>query len=939
MATRTANGRASARPRFSAASPWIVLLLGVALSFWGWHQARGYSRDAAASRLQLQLHDRTAVFQTETQSLAVALDNVRLFLDHAGVVDRESFHLFTKPLLERNRALVALTWNPRVLHSDRQAFEDEGRAHGYPGFRITERQANAGETMMPAARRSHYFPVLWVEPRTDYENALGFDVLSEANRRTAIELSARTNQLTVTAPIQLGENDNSAYGVLAVLPQFRPRSEANQPSGVITGVVRVQDLLDRALSAFEDLPFDLEVWDISSPAGPRRVAQATPHAGTRERVETGSYASAFVSWGGRVWEARAFPTQDFLHASAAPILLGIAGLLLSALAAIYVATLNKRRHRAERLVRNRTSELAAANATLRTEAAQRIAAQEQLTEHQSQLEEHVEERTRDLRRANSALKGEVELRTRAEKALHGSNHSLRLTLEAVSEGVGDWDLEGGQFFLSDRALETLGFNGKDVTAAEERTRIWEDSLHPDDRPRHSKALIDCIKGDSDRLEVVVRRHTRTGECLWFEELGKVVARDASGQALRMLATSRDVTRRMQAKQEKELLDRRMREAQKLESLGILSGGIAHDFNNLLAGMMGNVELAIAKSASDPQITSLLNETHLGGARAAELVQQMLAYTGKAPFKVERLDLAEIVQEMLALLTASISKKAELIVDTNSAPVEGDPVQIRQVVMNLITNASEALPDEGGEIVITTGSAAVSSKELIRARAGGDLKPGNYPFLEVRDTGVGMDEHVLAQMFDPFFSTKLAGRGLGLAATLGIVQGHSGALFIDSIPDQGTCARVVFQLPTVKQPKSQDAQTSTSTAMVSGQTVLVIDDEPILRKLMRISLEAAGLTVLQARNGLEGLEIVTERAEQISLIIVDATMPVMDGAQFLAAVKSVSKVPVILTSGYSELDLRQQFSAPDISGFLAKPFRIEELLSLVSNLLAIPEASS
>jgi len=280
----------------------------------------------------------------------------------------------------------------------------------------------------------------------------------------------------------------------------------------------------------------------------------------------------------------------------------------------------------------------------------------------------------------------------------------------------------------------------------------------------------------------------------FERTSRPLLR--SGRPAGRVWAFRDVTRRRQEEEERRQLELRVQQGQKLESLGIMAGGIAHDFNNLLAGIQGNAELALLDLPADSPVRHHLKDAQEAAERAADLTSQMLAYSGKAHFAVEPLDLACLVEETARLLKAVVSKKARLEYALEEVPaVEANATQLRQVVMNLITNASDALEDTEGVIRIRTGLILAGAEKLSELRLGDGLAPGRYAFVEVSDTGCGLDEDVADRIFDPFFSTKFAGRGLGLAAALGIMRGHRGAIDVNSEPGRGTTIRVLLP-PTV-----------------------------------------------------------------------------------------------------------------------------------------------
>ena len=410
---------------------------------------------------------------------------------------------------------------------------------------------------------------------------------------------------------------------------------------------------------------------------------------------------------------------------------------------------------------------------------------------------------------------------------------------------------------------------------------------------------------------------------------------ADGSVYAVCAINADVTDQKQAEEEKKKLEAQIQQAQKLESLGVLAGGIAHDFNNLLMGILGNTGLALLELDPDSPVRSHLRDVERTSKRAADLCKQMLAYSGKGRFVVQPLDISQLVIDMTHLLQVSISKKATLDEDfTPGLPAfEADATQIRQVVMNLITNASEALGDDSGTIAIRTGVKQCDAAYLAQTYLAEQLEPGPYVFLEVRDSGSGMDRETRERIFDPFFSTKFAGRGLGLAATLGIVRGHQGALEVESAPGQGTVFRVLF--PASEKPAAATAAESDAGAEAAPDagTILVVDDEVMVLTIARQVLERAGYRVLTANDGEEGLEIFQRRAKDISLVLLDATMPRMDGDETFRRMRDVKgDLRVLLTSGYNEKEATRELAGPGLAGFIQKPYAPAALLSKVREVM-------
>ena len=453
-------------------------------------------------------------------------------------------------------------------------------------------------------------------------------------------------------------------------------------------------------------------------------------------------------------------------------------------------------------------------------------------------------------------------------------------------------------------------------------------------------IAELVPHVADQTLDVIRTALDTGETQMFEYSLPMPEGERHFEARHVplgrdeaLAIIRDVTDQVNAQRDREALESRMQLTQKLESLGVLAGGIAHDFNNLLTGIMGNVGLAIRELEDGHPVHARLQDIDKAAQHAAELTGELLAYSGKAAFVVEPQDLAALVGEMGHLLRTAVSKKVQLRLDLpDEIPLfEGDATQIRQVIMNLITNASDALGDQVGIIRIETGSFDADEAYLARCTTNVGLPPGEYVYVEVADTGCGMNDETLSHIFEPFFTTKFTGRGLGLAAVLGIVRGHGGTLFIDSMLGRGTTFRVL--LPITDRQAVTDTDDVPMDEGPGSATVLVVDDEEAVRQAVTSILDSAGYLVLLASNGLEAMEMFQEAADHIDLVLLDMTMPVMDGEETLLALRAVDPdVKVLLTSGYMEGDALGRFGDVGQVDFIQKPYQPATLMQKVAGVL-------
>ena len=382
-------------------------------------------------------------------------------------------------------------------------------------------------------------------------------------------------------------------------------------------------------------------------------------------------------------------------------------------------------------------------------------------------------------------------------------------------------------------------------------------------------------------------------------------------------------------------EQRLRETQKLESLGLLAGGIAHDFNNLLTGVLGNASLALEDAAPGSHLACTLQEISKASERAADLTRQLLAYAGKGRFIVQDLDLSQQVREITALVQASIPRTVQLRLQlADGLPLtEADSAQIQQVIMNLVINGAEAIPEnQTGTVLVTTGVQDVDAAYIRTTLPETEIAEGQYVTLEVQDTGVGMSPEVLRQIFDPFFTTKFMGRGLGLAAVKGIVRGHKGAIKVYSTPGNGTSFKLLF--PVSRQEAGNTASGVAQQQLLTGSgTVLVIDDEEIVRRTAAATLNRFGYRVLVAEDGMQGVERFRELAAEIDVVLLDMTMPVMSGEETFRQLRLIQPdVRVILSSGYNEAEATRRFSGKKLAGFVQKPYTSARLAEAVKSVL-------
>jgi len=394
--------------------------------------------------------------------------------------------------------------------------------------------------------------------------------------------------------------------------------------------------------------------------------------------------------------------------------------------------------------------------------------------------------------------------------------------------------------------------------------------------------------------------------------------------------------RLVLEEERRRMERKLTQTQKLESLGVLAGGVAHDFNNLLTTIVANAALAHEELPPNSDAHENLHAISRAAQRAAALCRVLLAYAGRGRFDVQPIDLNEVVLDMGGLLRSAIGSRVstDFHFQEDLLRVSGDAAQLRQMMMNLIVNASDAIGDEIGRIDITTMARDADRALLDTFQMGEALQPGRYVELRVSDTGSGMSPETVANIFDPFFVTKNTGHGLGLAAVLGIVRGHDGGIRIESSPGVGSTFTVL--LPAFASTVAGASDTKQASRIAGARrTIMLVDDENAVREVASRILERAGFGVLLAEDGVQALDVITtERQSPIALVVADLSMPRLGGVALLQRLRELGNpVPLLLISGYAEEEVLTTLARHAPTAFLQKPFDIDQLLNAVSALLS------
>jgi two-component system cell cycle sensor histidine kinase/response regulator CckA len=867
-------------------APWLALAAGTVISLLVFWSIRVGER--AAIRREFERRASNVTLRVEDYLLrnVEPLYSLRNLFDYSQEVNREEFNGAARDLISRSVSVQALEWVPRVPSVDRARLEAQVRAEGFPDFQFTERKSPTELRRTPD--RAEHFPVLYIEPYADNKLALGFDLTSGVTW-PVLQRVATSGQLGASGRVPLldDKHTTNAWAYIMQLPVYDRTINGDNPAakgahlrGFILGVFRLHDLLESMFKRMGGLGVDVLFLDRSAiperqflhyhSATPGPQGDPPPSA---EELSAGLHVTLSLDHAGRHWELIARPTSSWLATQPAnrSWLALVFGLMFSGLLGVLLHSQQRRTDVIEQLVYERTAEL---------------------SESKRQLDSLVH-------------------------TLPGMAYRCRY----------EADLQ--VIYVSEGTLALTGYTAAEFTSGAIHFR---DVTHPADVLRIREETQNALK-EHRSVEVEYRIRHRDGSEKWVLSRGRgVYSADGTLQFLEGLAI--EITAQKNSEAGRLALERKLLDSQKLESLGLLAGGIAHDFNNLLTVVLGSASLArleLPPGATGAETS--LRQIEIAGQRAAELCAQMLAYAGKGRFIIEPVDLSLLADGLRSLLKISVGQRATLTFDLPSQlpAVMADATQLRQILMNLVINAAEAIGDRGGHIAIATGVADINAATLARAVGGAGRKPGAYVFVEVRDTGPGMTPDVLAKIFDPFFTTKFTGRGLGLAAVLGIVRGHEGALHVESTPGQGTTFRLL--LPSIPAAPAPPARVTTANPWQRAASVLVVDDDDSVRTVATAMLRSFGFTTQAAEDGYAGLAAFRAEPAGFDLIVLDLLMPGLTGEQTLVELRRLRPgVRVLIISGFNEGDLLTRHAGGGPLAYLHKPFTRASLEGAVRDLL-------
>lgn len=521
------------------------------------------------------------------------------------------------------------------------------------------------------------------------------------------------------------------------------------------------------------------------------------------------------------------------------------------------------------------------------------------------------------------------------RVLVESEDRLASVMAAINDGIWDWDVLSGRMFVDERCYTMAGYNFGEFPS---RVEEFEKRIHPEDIDVVQKAISNHFSQQSPTIDVVFRFLKKNGDWMWIRRRGSVVRRDEQGAPIRMLGTNTDITEGKQSEETRKKLQDQLNQSQKMETLGVLAGGVAHDFNNLLQIMAGSIEmLSIERPGAHDEARHLATLDKCI-QRASQLIRQLLTFSRKAKQEKRLLDLNQVIREVFSMFERTIPKmiSIELRLDHALWQINADPLQVEQVLLNLGSNAADAMPD-GGDMVLSTSNINLSDESTDQHIG---VERGRYVLLSVSDTGHGMTKETLEHIFEPFFTTKETGKGtgLGLATVYGIVKGHGGHIFPCSEPDKGTTFNIFW--PAAEMARRGPEAVSGLEKKLPGHaaTILVVDDEPEIRELTAEALESLGFSTHTASTGEEALRIYAEHGRFINLVVLDLSMPGMGGQQCLRELLRMDPAArVLVASGYSATGQIEDIIQNGAAGFIGKPYRIAELEAQIRKILDAPRS--
>jgi len=875
-AEKALNSELQHRILYRYAVSILVLSLGTALSVYLFFTFRVWEEKKIRTIFERAAGDHISALNRSIEKNIDVLRALSSFYASSYEVERSEFKEFTFHLLKDNSSIQALEWIPRLPDKLRMAYEKRAQEEGFPDFRITER--NSKGVMVKADRRDEYFPVYFVEPYEGNEVALGFDLASNSTRLEALHLSRDTGRMTATARIKLVQERGAQFGFLI----FQPVYLKNVPigsienrrmnlEGFVLGVFGIGDLLEDSLAYLESRGIDIYLYDKSAPVSDRFLSyyssrtRTEPVAPPKEsKIGTGFHYSRTLDVAGRKWLVLSTPTPDFISAvrTFRPWMVFTGGVLFSVLFSGYIFIILSR---------------------------------------SSQMRQYAIE----ILKSKEALEQEIAGRRKAEEALRESEVKYRDLVETSQDLIWQSDPEGRLTFLNKAWEKTHGYSIEEML-----DRRFTDFERPEIAARDTDRFRRLLEGGSiTGYETTHISKSGEGIHLIFNAIPRYAP---EGNIVGAQGTAYDIT-------EHKRMEEEVLRAQKLESLGILAGGLAHDFNNFLTGILGNITMARMYLDSPDKAKERLEQAEEASIRASDLTQQLLTFSkGGAPIK-KTTSIGELIKESSGFALRGSNVKCLYNIPDNLWPLEVDEGQMNQVINNLIINADQSMP-EGGIINVSCENVFIRAEDAVA------LNEGVYVKISIRDEGTGIPEDHLQRIFDPYFSTKQKGSGLGLASVYSIVKRHNGLITVESGIGSGTTFHIYLSASHKEIIRERAAE---KVPLAGKGRILLMDDEEIVREVAGEMLRSLGHEVEFTRDGEETIALYQESQRSdypFDAVVLDLTIPGgMGGKEVIRRLHEIDPgVKAIVSNGYSSDPIMSRYKKYGFKGVVSKPYSIQEL---------------
>ena len=881
----------------------IIGLAGVAATLGIWLNTVRQENARVAEEFRRRAVAQAHVAREQILIYPELLENLRTIGSFANPVFRAMLESSFRNLVRRHPSIAVMEWVPAVKQSERERFERRMPNQTRAPYVI--RQKLPDNTWSPAPQADYYYPIQLAVPLEGNEQVIGYDIRNAPTAKF-LEKARATRSLVATPQFGLAQADqpDDDLGVIFIMPVFGQEQgeETDEFRGFIQCVFKIHEALAQLHQDSADDALLLYYEDASATGDERRVMYANL-AGDEPPINNSSTVTPpplpdlndphvvveTISVGGRDWRIIAMINPEWATAqrSAMAGVLLSGGLVVTFILAYLVNTL---------LLRNR------------------------------EIERTVESRTSDAVASRKLLEKDITRRVVAEKSLRESESLLRSVLDRSPSEIFIKDLRGRYTMFNAQYQRAMGRTAPEIFGKTDfelfPTEIAKKFADED------KLIIETKEPQRYETELDISGKSRTDLVQKFPLL------DADGKVYSICGIVTDISYRAAAEAERQHFERKLQASQHMESLGVLAGGVAHDFNNILTTILGHAGMIREKGGRVSDHHEQLKRIEHAARRASDLCEQMLTYAGQGPHSLDLVDLNNIVRDTVVLVAVSLGKNIELPLELSPHlhAARADSSQLRQVVMNLIINAADAIGDRPGNIKLRTFERAYTAADLSQAIGNPELPPGTYLALEFIDDGCGIEAADIARIFEPFFTTKFHGRGLGLSTVLGIVQGHQGALFLESQVGRGSTFRVLLPATTEQVVSADTSPPFGGNPTLTG-TAMVVDDEEAVLEVTVTALEMSGMATVSASSGREAIELYKSQQGPIDVVLLDMTMPGLSGADTLKILREINpELRAIVLSGYSQKDAQIKMNQLRVDAFIQKPFELSELIREVSALL-------